>query len=213
MAIAALVTALVGVVQIGLLRKQMRDDARPYIVADVVPGLHGDGSWDLVLHSTGRSTARNVTVATDPALMPDGLSADDHITEPLMEYLKGSRPLPPGARHRLMWRYSHKGEEDAGAPAQVTVTVTYDDDRQRSVRRLAGAAWQVLCRLLGRAGAEAAARGRYIEVFGFDTDALGPSTPVPAEGPYKCGSEQGQELMNIDRAIRNLAKHVGELRR
>ena len=53
----------------------------------------------------------------------------------------------------------------------------------------------------------------YTDSFTFDTDLLAAVSPAPIEGPRTGGAEGGRELMNIDRAIRNLAGHVGELRR
>lgn len=183
-AIAALLTALVAAYQVHLLRKQMSDAARPYVVADIVPGLHGAGSWDLTLHSTGRSAARRVRITTEPSSWKRRNSSD-HITEPLLEYLRHERDLPPGARQRVMWSYSRDDDQEAGGPAMATMTVTYEDDEKKS----------------------------YSESFTFDTDVLAKVSPVPSEGPRKAGSEAGRELMNIDRAIRNLSQHLGELRR
>lgn len=184
-AITALITASIGAYQAFLLRRQMQDDARPYVVADVVPGLHGPGSWDLTLHSTGRSTARKIRITTDPELAASKGNPSDYIIEPLTQYLQQERSLAPDARHRIMWRYSHKGESSAGAPAKITATVTYEDDRRK----------------------------KYKESFNFDTEALAKIAPVPREGPKKSGPEAGKELQNIDRAVRNLAVQVGELRR
>lgn len=184
-AIAALITASIGAYQVFLLRKQMQDDARPYLVADVVPGLHGAGSWDLILHSTGRSTARRIRVTTDPDLATSERNSSDHIIEPLSQYLGQELSLSPDARHRVMWRYAHEGQKSAGAPAKVTATVTYEDDHHK----------------------------RYTESFTFDTEALAKSAPAPSEGSKKSGPGEGKELQNIDRALRNLATHVGELRR
>lgn len=184
-AVAALVTACIGVAQIRLLRKQMEQDARPYLVADLVPGLHGTGSWDLVLHSTGRSTAHRVRVITDPALGTKKRDPGDYITDSLVKYLGQARSLPPGARRRVMWRSESGGEKPSGAPAEITVKVAYEDENHKV----------------------------YTEEFDFDTGPIARAAPVPSEGPRKSGSEKGQELHNIDRAIRSLAKHVGELRR
>lgn len=183
-ALAALLTALTAAYQVYLLRQQMADSTRPYVVADVVPGLHGAGSWDLTLHSTGRSAARRVRISTEPSAWgPRDYS--DRITEPLLEYLKRERDLPPGARQRVMWSYAREDDEHAGGPAVATVTVTYRDDVGKT----------------------------YEESFTFDTDALAKVSPVPSEGPRKSGAEAGKELMNIDRSIRNLSQHLGELRR
>lgn len=179
-ALAALVTAY----QVCLLRKQISDAERPYVVADVVPGLHGVGSWDLTLHSTGRSAARRVRITTKTSSW-DPRNSSDHITEPLLDYLGRQRDLPPGARRRVMWSYSRDDDQAVGGPAVATVTVTYEDADARS----------------------------YSESFTFDTDVLAKVSPVPSEGPRKKGSEAGQELMNIDRAVRNLSQHLGELRR
>lgn len=84
-----------------------------------------------------------------------------------------------------MWRQAKQGEPWSGAPSVSTVTVAYEDDSGKA----------------------------YGESFAFDTDLLADVSPIPTEGSRKRGSEQGRELMNIDRAIRNLAQHVGELRR
>lgn len=190
-AIAALLTALAAVWQVGLLRKQMREDSRPYVVADIVPSLHGIGAWDLVLHSTGKSAAHEVAVFTDPADWAPR-DDDDHISEHLATYLADKRDLPPGARHRLMWRYEERDKKTnelkavAGAPPAATVTVTYQDEK----------------------GAKT-----YDFSASFDLDVIAPITPAPAEGPRMMGTEKGHELMNIDRALRTLSQHVGELRR
>lgn len=183
-ALAALVTALVGVYQVRLLRRQVADAERPYVVADIVPGLHGAGSWDLTLHSTGRSAARRVRIMTEPSSW-EPRNSSDHITARLLEYLDRQRDLPPDARQRVMWSYSRSDDQEAGGPAVATVTVKYEGDDAKP----------------------------YSESFAFDTDALAAVSPVPTEGPRVGSSEKGHELRNIDRAIRTLAQHVGELRR
>ncbi|MEN3121851.1 hypothetical protein [Janibacter sp. LM] len=188
-AVAALIAALAAAWQAYLLRKQMRDDARPFVVVDVVPSLHGPGAWDLTLHSTGRSMAHEVGVSTEPATW-EPHDDEDHISEHLAAYLGRKRDLPPGARHRLMWRYEQHDQKTgkllaiAGAPAIATVTVTYEDDEGKG----------------------------FDSSFSFDLDVLGAVAPVPFGGP-RVESDTDQELKNIDRAIRTLSQHVGELRR
>lgn len=188
-AVAALIAALAAAWQVNLLRKQMRDDARPFVVVDVVPSLHGPGAWDLTLHSTGRSMAHKVGVSTEPAAW-EPYDDEDHITEHLTAYLGRKRDLPPGARHRRMWRYERRKEKTgelsavAGAPAIAIVTVTYQDDKGKC----------------------------YDSSLSFDLDVLGAITPVPFEG-QRMTSGSDQELKNIDRAIRTVSQHVGELRR
>ncbi|GAA3613388.1 hypothetical protein GCM10022199_16700 [Marihabitans asiaticum] len=183
--LAALMTALIAAYQVYLLRRQMRDDARPYVVADIVPSLHGPGAWDLTLHSTGRSAARRVRITTDPKSWT-ARDPDDHISEPLLAYLAREHEFPPGTRHRVMWQYAHKGTGQlSGAPSVVTVTVAYQDDRGKP----------------------------FNESFAFDVGILGKVSPAAWGGPRKGASEDGNELNNIDRAIRTLSQHVGELRR
>lgn len=182
-ALAACATAAVSTYQVRLLRKQLAEDSRPYVVVDVVPGLHGQGFWDLTLESTGRSIAHRARVATSPATWVPG--EDDHITEPLRDYLNGEHDLPPGARHRVMWRYESTDEPACGAPSQVSVRVTFEDEKGRS----------------------------YVSSLRVDTNVLGKVSPVAHDGPRMNGIEEGRELMNIDRAIRALTEHVGELRR
>jgi hypothetical protein len=47
--------------QLRLLRQQAEREGRPYVTLDVLPGLHGAWTWDLVVTNTGRTAAKGVT--------------------------------------------------------------------------------------------------------------------------------------------------------
>lgn len=169
--------------QLTLLVKQAERDGRPYIAADVVPGLHGPGAWDLVVTNNGKSAARNVRYSFDDW---DAKGDDDRITDRLKRYLRMPHLMVPGARHRVMWRTVHIRNSEtiaAGMDASAGITITYDDDRGKS----------------------------FSDHYDFDVEALSAASPAPAEGSAKIGT--GRELANIDLAIRNLSMHLGELRR
>lgn len=169
--------------QLRLLRQQSEREGRPYVTLDVVPGLHGAGRWDLVVTNTGRTAAKSVTFAFDEWAPKDG---SDHITAGLQKYLCATHILVPGARHRLMWRSEDDPKSsmtEAGADASKRLTVNYQDDRGQD----------------------------YVDDFDFDVGVLGVASPVPTEGPRKQGA--GNELANIEKEVRTLNVHVGELRR
>lgn len=169
--------------QLILQTQQAQRDGRPYVAAEVVPGLHGAGHWDLILRNYGRSVARSVVASCDSLQVRD---SDDYISAPLMTFLATPRTLAPGARVRVMWRMEGQTVGDhpeAGAPGKASVTLRYSDDTGEV----------------------------YPDVYDFDTEALGAIAPVPTEGPSATGS--GKELANVERALRTLNIHVGELRR
>lgn len=51
----------------------------------------------------------------------------------------------------------------------------------------------------------------YTESYVLATDIVGRIAPAPTEGSSRLGS--GMELVNIEKALRTLNMHVGELRR
>ncbi|WP_159622718.1 hypothetical protein [Ruania rhizosphaerae] len=166
-AIAAAVTALatigllVGAVgtltsarrQLSLLRAQAEREGRPYVVAEVVPGFHGAGSWDLIVRNYGRTSARQITYTVEGLTKKN---PEDHIATPLASYLESERWLAPGARERVMWRHDPaKGITESGVDARSTVRVRYRDE-------------------LGTP---------FSDTFVFDTGVLGAIAPVPTTGP------------------------------
>ncbi|GCE44917.1 hypothetical protein Rhow_000543 [Rhodococcus wratislaviensis] len=166
-----------------LLREQAEQERRPYVVADIVPGLHGPGSTDLVIQNLGRSIARGVLVDIGPLSKRND---KDHISDPLGRYLTNPQILVPGARHRVMWHHvgnPETGQADAGVPGTVPARITYTDDN----------------------GIE------YSETYELGIANMTSVSPVPTTGPRRSGSNS--ELADIDHALRAIAGHVGELRR
>lgn len=169
--------------QLSLLRAQAEREGRPYVTADVVPGLHGAGNWDLIVANTGRTAARDITFDFDDWAPKD---SEDHITSSLLAYLRASHVLVPNARHRLHWRMNPDpqfGTTEAGADPSSRLTIKYADDQGQ----------------------------KYTDAFSFDVDLLGAASPVPTEGPKAIGKDK--DLARINQAIRTLSVHVGELRR
>ena len=168
--------------QLRLLREQAAREGRPYVVAEIVPGLHGAGSSDLVLRNVGRTIALAITVEVNKIA---DRGPGDYISGALMQYLAEPRTLAPGSRQRVMWRAepSDSGRGEAGAARRVSGQVNYRDET----------------------GA------KYSETYDLSVETISKSSPIPTEGPRVHGD--GKELANIERALRTLNGHVGELRR
>lgn len=190
-AATGLVGATVGLVNLGHIRGDSKNRTRPYIFVEPTPGLHGDGAWDLRVANLGASIANDVRLSVSPAWGP--VDKNDSHTPAIKEVLSKPFTLPPGSHLRLMWRLDRPGEKDkrilAGAPENTEITASYKGDIDRKSRR----------------------KG-YIDKFSVRTD-LGKAVPVPTTGSKLTGAENGKELQNIDRALRALTAHVGELRR
>lgn len=166
--------------------------ARPYVAVSVVPGLQGPGRWDLLLENTGKSLARNVRIDVLDGAEP---RAEGHFGEHLKRWLSETHTLAPGARVRVMWRWSEKREgskaDEDGMPASTRVMASYQSTD----------------------GRESYGEG---EVYELVTDLLGVASPAPQQGSEALPGSSGrdiQALNDINFAIRALNTHVGELRR
>lgn len=171
--------------QLTLLREQAERDGRPYVMAEVVPGLHGAGSWDLVVTNSGRSMAIELQFLFDEW---ERRGESDYITDHLVKYLRQSEMLVPGARKRVMWRRELDGHiSEAGAPETMKLTIRYRDEPGN----------------------------QYQTEFIFALKSLGAAAPAPDEGRTRNGSNDdvSKNLADISHALRALNGHVGELRR
>lgn len=169
--------------QLVLLQRQVAREGRPYVVAEVVPGLHGAGSSDLIVQNLGRTLAHRVMIDIGELSVRDD---DDYISGPLAEYLAKPKTLAPGSRHRVMWRCEPReqaGRGEAGAPKTAQGKVSYTDDGGH----------------------------QYSETYDLSVDGVMQVTPVPTVGTRSHG--EGKELVNIEHALRALNRHVGELSR
>lgn len=161
---------------------------RPYLWADLVPGIAGPPTWDLVIHNTGRTPAREVILEPEP--WP---AMGDKLGDRLREQLPRPFDLPPGASLRLAWRIAHEDDEPgnvdqpAGMPDETTLTLRYRGDDPL----LAPFSETRLLDLPTRAGI----------------------IPAPREGAVAGGTDLYGVLKNINYAVRSLGGHVAELRR
>lgn len=126
--VVAFFAALFALSQLRMIRKDSRERTRPYVQLDVVPGLHGPGSWDLIVENRGASAALQVVI--DAGLFTP-LDADDHIAPIIGDYLLTPKTLVPGARRRVMWGLQQTaGNVKAGVLEPREATVTYIDERK-----------------------------------------------------------------------------------
>ncbi|MCP3420336.1 hypothetical protein [Nocardioides pinisoli] len=170
--------------QLELLTKQAVREGRPFVSAEVVPGLHGPGFWDLIVTNTGRTAAREIRFDFEEWTPQDD---KDHITEHLLVYLNATHMLVPNARHRVLWRANDDPTTSmtaAGVPPRFNLGISYEDDQNTA----------------------------YSDSFDFDVEVIGSVSPAPTQGP-RVSSGNEKELANIERALRTLNTHVGELRR
>lgn len=187
--LVGLIAALAAIRQLRMISRDSRDRTRPYVQLDVVPGLQGPGSWDLIIENRGASAAHDVRIDAG-TLEP--VDDEDHIVGALSVYLATPRTLVPGARRRLMWAFNLP---DRGIRAGVlegrTVQVLYRDEQGMRRRRPSRPFEDNF--LLEDVTSTAA--GIY---------------PAPTEGRT---TNSNDPLKNINLAVRSLSAHVGELRR
>lgn len=110
-------------------RQAQRDSierTRPYVHAEVVPGLASTRSYDIKIRKTGQSSARDVTLSFDswPA-------EPDKVTAAVQTLFKTPRTIPPGSAIRVFWRLegtSTDGTTVAGVKSDGRITVSYTSD-------------------------------------------------------------------------------------
>jgi len=191
--------------QLALSQEQAQNAARPYVIAEVVPGLTGIGTWDLVLRNVGKMVARRVIGETD--VIPKR-SDKDYISESLTQFLATPRDIGPDSRVRVFWRTERLGEPDnqleleAGAPPMMEMKVRYEDIHGNPL----DGDFMLDIRAMGQA-APAPGTGqksqRTTQTFGR------------AAGDYTKVDDGSNDiaLKNIENVLRSIAAHVAELRR
>ncbi len=88
--------------------RDSREQSRPYVTAQIVPGLAGITSWDLRIMNTGRTAARNLTMDYDQWPTKDEgdgepLETWDIVSRSVHTMFTTPRTLAPGASLRVMW--------------------------------------------------------------------------------------------------------------
>lgn len=190
---AAVATAFIAWKSLTQLVDDSKQRTRPYVSAQLQPGLWGPGSSDLRVSNDGESMAYDVVIDFD---IPDqnDWPEDEWILPRLEKHLVGhSFYLPPHTAQRFMWRSKERpderGEVVYGMPSPVTVTVMYNDLEHHDPDHQDVKDW------------------RFKEKYRLTND-LHAAVPVPQEG-----SENLDKLRSIDGVLRAIAVHIGELRR
>lgn len=107
-------------------RLDSREQTRPYVWVEVVPGLAGVNTYDVRIANTGKSAARQLTLRYDE--WPESV---DKVIGPLRVLFDTPRTLPPGASIRSMWRLEGEftdGTTEVGMGKSGTIEVSYLSD-------------------------------------------------------------------------------------
>lgn len=159
--------------------------SRPYVFAQLKPGLAGLGMWDLVVSNSGQSNARDLVIEAD--VWPE---EDDEVTRPLRRFFGARQTLPPGQSIRTYWRmtvtegakWGDGSSDPVGMLKRVQLRLTYTSDDP--------------------------ARPTYEDTFLIDEDSIG-LTPAPTAGP-----EPKQDLSDNQKDLHKMlgviARALGE---
>ncbi|MEA5054746.1 MAG: hypothetical protein VB093_15010 [Propionicimonas sp.] len=168
------------------LRRDSIGQTRPYVFAEILPGLAGVTSWDIRITNAGKSSARELTLR--PLKWPN---REDTVMQSLRELMETPRTLPPGCSIRALWRLGPpepgtytKGAEEMGMDERGQVSVMYrSDDRDQPA---------------------------YVDVFDVNTHGAG-LWPVPEAGPAP--DDLKGDLRKFYKLGQALVRRVGELGR
>ncbi|MDJ0379142.1 hypothetical protein [Cryobacterium sp. PH31-L1] len=202
--VVALAAIVFTVVQLRLTSRQMRETAiqeaqnseaqtRPYVGIDIVPGLAGAGSMDIIIENHGRTTARDIRMS----LVGDTFRAQsdgDVIGEALGRLFATGFDLAPGARRRVFWQIpadknsSPRGH--MGTPVAAGIAIVYDwapgDDRP--VRN-------------------------YADSIEYDLTEYPKLIPMPSIGATAQGASPETQSRNLLHVLRAIAANLAEIRR
>jgi len=208
---AAVIVAIVAItltyMQIRITTKQIRDAAdreaenseaqtRPYIGLDVVPGLAGHSSFDLLITNFGRTTARNIRID----LIDDEFKAQsngDEIGPALGRLFAALFDLAPSARRRVLWYLPEQSNAEPGGPIGTPIKgeirATYE--------------WQ-------RSGEQAPVR-QYEDLLSYDLTEYPKLIPLPSTGATAEGMAGSPEVIarNQVHALRSISRHIAEMGR
>ncbi len=111
-------------------RRDSIEATRPYVYAQITPGLSGVACWDIRISNTGRSCARELHLSYDS--WPKQV---DDVAVSVRTLLHTPRSLPPGCSIRAIWRLEAEpgagfddGTTAAGMPTGGKLTVRYPSD-------------------------------------------------------------------------------------
>lgn len=167
---------------------------RPYIGLDVVPGLAGAPSFDLIITNFGRATAKRIRIDLRGAGF-EAQSEGDEIGPALGRLFARPFDLAPGARRRVFWYMPAQADATPsgalGVPIAGEVSASYEWERTDADSRV------------------------YEDWIAYDLTEYPKLTPQPTEGSTANGSAGDPEIIgrNAVNALRAIARHVGETRR
>ena len=145
-----------------LANEQAKQDSiaqtRPYVDAEIVPGLAGIGAWDLKIRNTGKSPARGLLLDLN-----EWPQDSEEIVSSVKSMFSTPRTVLPGTSLRLMWRLEGNftdGTSEAGLPRAGTISLHYGSDDE--------------------------AKPTYTDKFSFDVTTAG-HWPVGESGPEPDG--------------------------
>ncbi len=163
---------------------------RPYVYAEILPGLAGQNTYDIKITNSGQSPAKDLTL--DFTDWPD---PSDHFADSVDTLFKTSRTLPPSCDIRAFWRLVQVSDPEdltarvksEGMPEKGTITVSYTSDDP--------------------------SQPRYTDSFEVQIDSSG-AWPVPECGPkvsnYKSLRESEKAFYKLGQT---LIRRLGELKR
>lgn len=171
------------------LRRDSIEQTRPYVYVQLVPGLAGLASWDLIITNTGKSIARNLTIECDA--WPE---KHDVVSGPLQKLFSTPQSLPPGTNIRTFWQLGippgHKDENGStdplGVVGQASITVHYSSDDPTTPS--------------------------YMDTFSVDPELFGRAVPGPYTGPNpRTALDEGER--DLHSMLAAVSHNIAEMRR
>lgn len=191
--VAAVLAARAAISTLRQMKKDSIAQSRPYVYAQLVPGLGGVGTWDLIIKNAGQSAARNVT-----ATVSEWPEQKDFIIDALSTMFSTPQTLPPGTHLRTFW-YMRAQEggylEDPetgdkfnshGLPDRTKVFLSYEDEDKPA--RI------------------------YRDEYDLSTETIG-MTPISTKGPNEPRSMEDPDAKAIYKILGYVVRQLGELRR
>lgn len=164
------------------------EQTRPYVFAQIVPGLGGPSAWDLLIRNSGRSAATGLTISTD-----DWPETDDLIVKQLRKMFATNQTIPPGVSLRSFWRIdpapgstrADGGPEVDGMPKTATLTMRYTSQDP--------------------------AHPHYEDTYVISTETIG-LTPAASTGPHPSTKLTPAEA-SLHKMLGRIVQSISELRR
>lgn len=200
----AMVAIVFTVVQLRLTAQQMREAAvqeaknseartRPYIGVEIVPGIAGSGSMDILIENHGKTTARNIQVRLADDTFREQ-SDGDVIGAALGRLFSAGFDLAPGARRRVFWQFPADANSSPsghmGTPVAAGILFSYE--------------WEP--------GDERPAR-HYEDSIEYDLTEYPKLIPMPATGSTAQGASTDALQKNLLNVLRAIASNIAEMRR